>query len=105
MSKAEIAARNFYDEYNLRFMPEDVRRQLIILMLSSPVVQKNKSYEELANNDDVSCVVSESNPIDMSPEAIKTRCHQAEEDAMSGRVLTSEEVHKNLEAKFPWLCD
>lgn len=44
---------------------------------------------------------------DLTPytmEEINTRIDEAEADIDAGRVYSSEQVHKMMEAKYPWLC-
>lgn len=37
-------------------------------------------------------------------EEINARIDEAEADIDAGRVYSSEQVHKMMEAKYPWLC-
>lgn len=39
-----------------------------------------------------------------SMEEINARIDEAEADIDAGRVYTSEQAHKMIEAKYPWLC-
>lgn len=44
---------------------------------------------------------------DLTPytmEEINARIDEAEADIDAGRVYTSEQMHKMMEAKYPWLC-
>lgn len=45
------------------------------------------------------------NTVMYSVEHLRERLVQAGRDAISGRTMTCEEVHENLEKKFPWLCE
>jgi len=40
-----------------------------------------------------------------SVQELRDRLAEATDDARNGRTLSSEEVYKNLEQKFPWLCE
>lgn len=46
MSKSELRAHELFNALNLRNEDEDVRRNLIILMLSIPQTKKTKSFTE-----------------------------------------------------------
>ena len=98
MNTAERIAYQFYCEHHLERMPDNVKRHLIILMLSHEGTDEHESNDYMqSGEEDVS-------PRSFTVAEIDARLSQAEEDARSGNVLSCEEVHKRLEEKYPWLC-
>lgn len=88
MSTAERTARQFYQAHNLWKMPEDVKKQLIILML----------------NTDTSSKETDSIP-PYTKEELETRCLMAYNEAKDGLARPFDELITETEARYPWLCD
>ena len=106
MRTAELTAHRIYDTYHLGELPDDVKRQLVILFMRDKEEAKCKSYTDIINStEEESGLLCEDSPINMSAEAVSSRLTNAEADALSGRGYSCEEVHDRIEKKFPWLCD
>ncbi|MBQ9666009.1 MAG: hypothetical protein IJV33_06030 [Bacteroidaceae bacterium] len=104
MSTAERTARNFYYAHHLATMPEDVKRHLMILLLSTPDDEKSYSYLE-ADDEESNSILAEPAPQPFTMEDIHRRLEQSVADAKAGRTMTCETVHANMETQFPWLCE
>lgn len=101
-----MTAHRIYDTYRLGELPDDVKRQLVILFMSDKEEVKHKSYTDIIDSTEVeSGLLSEDTPINMSAEAVSSRLRNAEADALAGRGYSCEEVHNRIEKSFPWLCD
>lgn len=94
MSNAEATARTVYRDYNLGALPQDVKRHLMILMLS------DNSYEEYESEMLVLC----ENPEMLTRQQINERVNEALLDINEGRVSSPEEMEHRIETKYPWLC-
>ena len=99
MNTAERTAYQFYHKHHLESMPENVKRQLIILMLSHEGDDEDEAYDYTLNT------VEDISTRSFTMEEIEGRLSQAEADAQSGNVYSCEEVHKRIEEKNPWLCE
>lgn len=89
MNKAEITARQFYQAHQLWSMPEDVKKQLIILML---------------NTDSLHDEETDILPLYNNGELIE-RNIQAYNEAMEGKGKPFEDFIAETESKYSWLCD
>lgn len=87
MSQAELTAYRFYKQHGLGAMSEDVKRHLIILMLSAP----DETYTVMSKDDTTT--------------DINARLDRAEEDMRTGRIHSCTTVHSMMEKKFTWLCE
>ncbi|MBR0046983.1 MAG: hypothetical protein IJP75_08950 [Bacteroidaceae bacterium] len=103
MSTAEKTARNFYETFHLDVMPAEVKRHLMILLLSSSNTPEAKSYVNSATEDKYPGILAE--PEHFTLDEIYERLDQAEADMKAGRVMSCETLHEQLEQKFPWLCE
>ena len=103
MSTAEQTAWKFYEAYHLEAMPSEVKRHLMILLLSSPHSTGNASYANSNNKDDVADILAE--PAPLSWDDVSQRLNQAESDMKAGRTMSCDAVHEQLEQNFPWLCE
>lgn len=92
MSQAELAAYKFYTQHRLNTMSEDVKKHLIILMLSTP-------SEEPTDADSL-CDITP-----LTANDVEARLGKAEEDMRLGRTHSCAAVHAEMESKFPWLCE
>ena len=88
MSTAELTAHRIFDSYRFQNLPNDVRRHIAILCLSTP----SESEEDIAGV----CTLSDLEK--------KERAKQALMDAKAGRSYSTAEICSNLDSKYPWLC-
>ena len=95
MSAAEITARRIYSSYHLGALPEDVKKQLMILFLS----------EGKAKSDMFEGMVGEDFPPMLSVDELRARVSEAETDILAGKTNSIEEFNANMEMKYPWLCE
>lgn len=88
MSTAEIKAKEFFDAHNIASMPEDVKRQLIILMQKSDLSDRSiddKSLKPYTEGE------------------LEKRCMTAYKEAQEGCGKPIEELLTVAEEEFPWL--
>ena len=92
MSTAELTAHRIYDSYRFSQLPDEVKRSLAVLFITSSSVEKeDDTPSALANV--------------LTTEEKKARLMQAVTDAKEGRTYSSEEIHRKLDSKYPWLAD
>ena len=89
MSTAELTAHRIFDSYRFQGLPDDVKRHLAILCIST-----TSSVTDIEVEDSLLLTNSEK----------KTRATAALMDAKSGNSYSTEEACKKLDSKFPWLC-
>ena len=94
MSNAEATARTVYRDCNLGALPQDVKRHLMILMLS------DNSYEEYEPEVLGLC----ESPEMLTRQQINARVNEALLDINEGKVSSPEEMERRIETKYPWLC-
>lgn len=88
MSAAEIKAKEFFDTHNIASMPEEVKRQLIILMLKTDPFDgsiEDKRLKPYAEGE------------------LEKRCMTAYKEAQEGCGKPIEELLTVAEEEFPWL--
>lgn len=92
MSTAELTAHRIYDSYRFSQLPDEVKRSLAVLFITSSSVEKeDDTPSALANV--------------LTTEEKKARLMQAVTDAKEGRTYSSEEIHRKLDSKYPWLIE
>ena len=89
MSTAERRAHKIFMDYHLNEEDLEVKRNLMILLL------KTDSF--------VSVDKMNKQSYSMSHEDISARLAEAEADILSGNSMACEDVHRDIEAKCPWL--
>lgn len=89
MSTAEITARRIYDSYRFHDLPDEVRRHVAILCLMSARDVDNVDTDEA---------------VTLSAQEKRIRATQALLDAQEGNWCSTEDLCKNLDSKYPWLC-
>lgn len=94
MSNAEATARTVYRDYNLGALPLDVKRHLMILMLS------DNSYVE----DEPEILSLHESPEVLTRRQINERVNEALSDIKDGMVSSSDDMEHRLETKYSWLC-
>lgn len=92
MSTAELTAHRIYDSYRFSQLPDDVKRSLAVLFITSSSVDKEDNMPSTLANV-------------LTTEEKKARLMQAVADVKEGRTYTSEEIHRKLDSKYPWLCE
>lgn len=85
MSAAERTARKVYREYNLGILPEDVKRQLMILFLTSPSEIDDVENSSLPN---------------ISVEALRTSAEKSYQEAVRGEGRPVDELLDELSSKY-----
>lgn len=90
MSTAELTAHRIYDSYRFSQLPNEVKRSLAVLFITSSAEKEDDMSGTLANV--------------LTAEEKKARLIQAVADAKEGRTYTCEEIYKKLDSKYPWLC-
>lgn len=63
-----------------------------------------RSLKRLTAKSRKSATTNQENLSSYTMEEINARIDEAEADIDAGRVYTSEQVHKMMEDKYPWLC-
>lgn len=63
-----------------------------------------RSLKRLTAKSRQSATTNQENLSSYTMEEINARIDEAEADIDAGRVYTSEQVHKMMEDKYPWLC-
>lgn len=101
MSTAELTARQFYDSYHIGALPSDVKRHLMILMLSAA----NEDTYADAFQDEESSILSEPALPPYTMEELRARLEASEADIAAGRTYPMEEMLSRMEEKYPWLCE
>lgn len=99
MSTAELRAHEVYDRYNLGALPNDVKDQIIILMLSN----RNNKYmqpEELPHEGKV----AEECPPQLSISQLHERINTSREQISKGLTSPIDEFFDEMDTKYPWLC-
>ncbi len=89
MSTAELTAHRIFDSYRFLGLPDEVKRHLAILCLSTSLSETDKDVEE---------------PLLLTNTEKEIRAKAAFMDAKSGNSYSTEEVCQNLDSKYPWLC-
>lgn len=92
MSTAQLTAQRIYDSFRFALLPDDVKRHLAILFISS-----HDTPSSLGDNDVSAYALTE--------EEKEVRLRQSVADAKAGRVYTCEEIYDSLDQKYPWLCE
>lgn len=86
MSTAEYTARNIYETYNLGALPQEVKRQLMIIFLNEQPVKKNDNSQDAI--------------ADLRAGAI-----EALQDIKTGNTYPIDDFFTEIEEKYPWLCE
>lgn len=92
-----MRARKVYEDCKLAMLPSEVKRHLMILMLS-----EEQSYR--AVEDFGSLPLGENVPPAMTREQLRARIAESDAEVLSGKAYPVEEMEQRLESKFPWLC-
>lgn len=95
MNTAETTALTVYRNCNLGALPQDVKRHLMILMLS------DTPYAEEDEPETASLCES---PEPMTPTQLHARIDEALMDIKEGRVSDPNDMEHRLETQYPWLC-
>lgn len=89
MSTAELTAHRIFDSYRFQGLPDDVKRHLAILCISTTTSEADIKTED---------------PLFLTDNEKETRARAALMDAQTGNSYSTEEVCNNLDKKYPWLC-
>ena len=89
MSTAELTAHRIFDSYRFQRLPDDVKRHLAILCISTALSETDSVAEE---------------PLLLTRSEKETRAKAAFTDAQTGNSYSTEEVCQKLDNKYPWLC-
>ena len=91
MSTAEITAHRIYETYKLGALPQEVKRQLMILFLSET------PYQDITSAD-------ENNSMAGEIEELQTRGRIAMEQINAKEGKPIDELFDEINSQHPWLC-